>query len=99
MSAGNCAVQAISLIINKGVLECNIIFLSLISVTFLSFNHLNSNFKLTGIFHAPQGVHAVCKAFPRVKIVTFEIDIGLNKEFRVVPGMGEFDDRYFGTDD
>jgi uridine kinase len=31
--------------------------------------------------------------------VTSEIDIGLNKDFRVIPGMGEFGDRYFGTDD
>lgn len=48
---------------------------------------------------APQGVHVVCKAFPRIKIVTSEIELGLNKDFRVVPGMGEFGDRYFGTDD
>ncbi|MBA0641731.1 hypothetical protein Goklo_026248 [Gossypium klotzschianum] len=49
--------------------------------------------------HAPQGVHVVCKSFPRLKIVTSEIEIGLNEDFRVVPGMGEFGDRYFGTDD
>ena len=41
----------------------------------------------------------VCKAFPRLKIVTSEIDAGLNEDFRVIPGMGEFGDRYFGTDD
>ncbi|PPD90810.1 hypothetical protein GOBAR_DD12258 [Gossypium barbadense] len=75
----NSAVQAISLLIKKGVPESNIIFLNLIS--------------------APQGVHVVCKSFPRLKIVTSEIEIGLNEDFRVVPGMGEFGDRYFGTDD
>lgn len=48
---------------------------------------------------APQGVHVVCKSFPRIKIVTSEIDVGLNEDFRVIPGMGEFGDRYFGTDD
>ncbi|MBA0606785.1 hypothetical protein Godav_019202 [Gossypium davidsonii] len=78
-STGNSAVQAISLLIKKGVPESNIIFLNLIS--------------------APQGVHVVCKSFPRLKIVTSEIEIGLNEDFRVVPGMGEFGDRYFGTDD
>ena len=41
----------------------------------------------------------VCKKHPKVKIVTSEIDLGLNPEFRVVPGMGEFGDRYFGTID
>jgi len=44
-------------------------------------------------------VHVVCKSFPRIKIVTSEIEIGLNEDFRVIPGMGEFGDRYFGTDD
>jgi hypothetical protein len=31
--------------------------------------------------------------------VTSEIEQGLNDDFRVIPGMGEFGDRYFGTDD
>ncbi|XP_024953163.1 uridine kinase-like protein 3 isoform X1 [Citrus sinensis] len=79
LGTGNSAVQAISLLLRKGVPESNIIFLNLIS--------------------APQGVHVVCKSFPRLKIVTSEIDIGLNEDFRVIPGMGEFGDRYFGTDD
>ncbi|KAL0450721.1 UNVERIFIED_CONTAM: Uridine kinase-like protein 5 [Sesamum latifolium] len=46
-----------------------------------------------------QGIHAVCKKFPRLKIVTSEIDTTLNKELHVLPGMGEFGDRYFGTGD
>ncbi|KAL6954985.1 Uridine kinase-like protein 3 [Sarracenia purpurea var. burkii] len=79
LGTGNSAVQAISLLIKKGVPESNIIFLNLIS--------------------APQGVHVVSKYFPRIKIVTSEIEIGLNEDFRVIPGMGEFGDRYFGTDD
>ncbi|XP_070006934.1 uridine kinase-like protein 3 isoform X1 [Nicotiana tabacum] len=79
LGTGNSAVQAISLLLKKGVPESNILFLNLIS--------------------APQGVHVVCKRFPRIKIVTSEIEIGLNDDFRVIPGMGEFGDRYFGTDD
>ncbi|KAI4390048.1 hypothetical protein MLD38_002203 [Melastoma candidum] len=79
LGTGNSAVQAISLLIRKGVPESNIIFLNLIS--------------------APHGVHVVSKAFPRIKIVTSEIEAGLNEDYRVVPGMGEFGDRYFGTDD
>ncbi|KAF2292290.1 hypothetical protein GH714_018504 [Hevea brasiliensis] len=47
---------------------------------------------------APQGIHAVCKKFPKVKIVTSEIDVTLDNDLRVIPGMGEFGDRYFGTD-
>ncbi|GLT33101.1 hypothetical protein SLA2020_077150 [Shorea laevis] len=51
------------------------------------------------LISAPEGIHRVCKRFPLLKIVTSEIDVALNEEFRVIPGMGEFGDRYFGTDD
>ncbi|KAL8266407.1 hypothetical protein R6Q59_003751 [Mikania micrantha] len=47
---------------------------------------------------APEGIRAVCKQYPRLKIVTSEIDAGLNEHSRVIPGMGQFGDRYFGTD-
>ncbi|AEE77321.1 uridine kinase-like protein [Arabidopsis thaliana] len=46
---------------------------------------------------APQGIHALCKKFPMLKIVTSEIDSSLNEDSRVIPGLGEFADRYFGT--
>ncbi|XP_022859777.1 uridine kinase-like protein 5 [Olea europaea var. sylvestris] len=77
LASGHSAVEAISVLLSKGVVESNIIFLNLIS--------------------APEGIHAVCKKFPRLKIVTSEIDVSLNKDLRVIPGMGEFGDRYFGT--
>ncbi|XP_010436027.1 PREDICTED: uridine kinase-like protein 1, chloroplastic [Camelina sativa] len=51
------------------------------------------------LISAPEGIHCVCKRFPALKIVTSEIDQGLNQEFRVIPGLGEFGDRYFGTDE
>ncbi|KAL5125969.1 Uridine kinase-like protein 4 [Glycine soja] len=69
LGTGNSAVEAISLLLKKGVPESNILFLNLVS--------------------APQGVHVVCKRFPRIKIVTSEIEIGLNEAFRVIPGMDE----------
>uniref|UniRef100_A0A0E0LX78 Uridine kinase n=1 Tax=Oryza punctata TaxID=4537 RepID=A0A0E0LX78_ORYPU len=50
------------------------------------------------LISAPEGVHCVCKRFPRLKIVTSEIETGLNEEYRVIPGLGEYGDRYFGTD-
>ncbi|XP_065877716.1 uridine/cytidine kinase UKL1, chloroplastic [Euphorbia lathyris] len=51
------------------------------------------------LISAPEGIHCVCKRFPALKIVTSEIDTALNEEYRVIPGLGEFGDRYFGTDD
>ncbi|KAK7825111.1 uridine kinase-like protein 1 [Quercus suber] len=51
------------------------------------------------LISAPEGIHCVSKRFPSLKIVTSEIDASLNEEYRVIPGLGEFGDRYFGTDD
>ncbi|CAK9180429.1 unnamed protein product [Ilex paraguariensis] len=104
LASGNSAVKAISLLLSKGVPESNIIFLNLIAVSHSSLYSVaevsflsclwNSSFEI----QAPEGIHAVCKMFPRLKIVTSEIDVSLNKDLRVLPGMGEFGDRYFGTD-
>ncbi|GFY87260.1 uridine kinase-like 5 [Actinidia rufa] len=58
-----------------------------------------SNIIFLNLIAAPEGIHAaVCKKFPKLKIVTSEIDVSLNKDLHVIPGMGEFGDRYFGTD-
>ena len=36
---------------------------------------------------APEGVHTVCSKFPRVKVVTSEIDEGIDEStFQVIPG-------------
>jgi uracil phosphoribosyltransferase len=48
---------------------------------------------------APEGIQCICKRFPLLKIVTSEIDYGLNEELRVIPGLGEYGERYFGKDD
>lgn len=37
---------------------------------------------------APQGIHVVCKRFPKMKIVTSAIDASLDENARVIPGMG-----------
>ncbi|KAF8037622.1 hypothetical protein BT93_B0485 [Corymbia citriodora subsp. variegata] len=57
-----------------------------------------SNIIFLNLIAAPQGIHVVCKRFPKMKIVTSEIDASLDDNARVIPGMGEFGDRYFGTD-
>ena len=33
----------------------------------------------------------------QVRVITSEIDHGLDDNNRVIPGMGSFGDRYFGT--
>ena len=46
---------------------------------------------------APQGVHAVCARFPRLRVLVSEIDSGIDAHNLVVPGVGEFGNRYFST--
>ncbi|KAJ9534686.1 hypothetical protein QJQ45_013067 [Haematococcus lacustris] len=44
---------------------------------------------------APEGIHKVFRSFPKVKVVTSEIDQRVDDNYVVVPGVGEFGDRYF----
>eukprot|EP00566_Odontella_aurita_P027933 CAMPEP_0113556238 /NCGR_PEP_ID=MMETSP0015_2-20120614/17151_1 /TAXON_ID=2838 /ORGANISM="Odontella" /LENGTH=196 /DNA_ID=CAMNT_0000457583 /DNA_START=167 /DNA_END=757 /DNA_ORIENTATION=+ /assembly_acc=CAM_ASM_000160 len=45
----------------------------------------------------PEGLDAMATAYPEVKIVTACIDEGLNGEKYIVPGLGDYGDRFFGT--
>lgn len=47
---------------------------------------------------APAGIDVVTERFPKVQIVTAIIDHGLNEKKYIVPGLGDFGCRYFGTD-
>lgn len=46
---------------------------------------------------APEGIAAFKKEFPRIKIVIGTEDERLNSKKYIVPGLGDFGDRYFGT--
>jgi uridine kinase len=75
LATGNSAARAIQVLLEKGVDEGKILFLTLIA--------------------APEGIHKICAQFPRAKVITSEIDERVDETFRVVPGVGEFGDRYF----
>lgn len=47
---------------------------------------------------APEGVREFGKLFPRVRIISCALDNHLNESALIVPGLGDFGDRYFGTD-
>lgn len=49
------------------------------------------------IISAQQGVDAIRKRFPKVTLITAAIDPALNNHKFIVPGLGDFGDRYFGT--
>ncbi len=54
--------------------------------------------RLVTIISAPEGIAAIHKEFPAVKIYTGAIDEKLNSKKFIVPGLGDFGDRYFGTE-
>ncbi|GAA5850280.1 hypothetical protein JCM9279_006511 [Rhodotorula babjevae] len=43
----------------------------------------------------PEGLRAMYDAYPKVKIVTAWVDEALNEQKYIVPGLGDFGDRYF----
>lgn len=45
----------------------------------------------------PEGLKAVAEAYPEVIIVTACVDGGLNEEKYIVPGLGDYGDRFFNT--
>ncbi len=47
------------------------------------------------IIAAPEGIHKVCQQHPRLRVITSEIDRAVNQQMIVVPGIGEFGDRFF----
>ena len=46
---------------------------------------------------APPGIKAICESYPKLTVVTTEIDVSLSPTHVVLPGIGEFGDRYFGS--
>lgn len=46
---------------------------------------------------APEGIRLLNERFPQVRIVAASIDRGLNDRKFIVPGLGDFGDRLYGT--
>jgi len=53
---------------------------------------------VVNLLASPQGLAAVQAACPELKIVTSSIEEGLNEDAFMIPGIGDFGDRYFGTE-
>ena len=56
------------------------------------------NINLVSLLMAESGVHTIAYAFPKVRIVTTAVDPEINDKFYVLPGIGNFANRYFGTE-
>lgn len=55
------------------------------------------NIMFLNLICAPEGIEALIKEFPEVKVVTGAVDQYLNEERFIVPGLGDYGDRYYGT--
>jgi len=58
---------------------------------------LEEKITFLNLIAAPEGIKAVKEKHPKIRIVTTEIDSHLNEVKFIVPGIGDFGDRYFGT--
>lgn len=45
----------------------------------------------------PEGLEAVAQKFPSIKIVTCWVDPEMNEEKYIMPGLGDYGDRFFNT--
>ena len=52
---------------------------------------------LLSVVSAPEGIARLQQLHPGVDVVTASIDDGLNQLAYIVPGLGDFGDRLFGT--
>ena len=55
------------------------------------------NIYFLNLIASPEGIKSMHENFPEVTIVTTGIDRCLNERKFILPGIGDFGDRYFGT--
>jgi uracil phosphoribosyltransferase len=53
--------------------------------------------RMVSVVAAPEGVAALAQAHPDVPVVTAALDRELNQQAYILPGLGDFGDRLFGT--
>ncbi|MGD9129160.1 MAG: uracil phosphoribosyltransferase [Candidatus Woesebacteria bacterium] len=54
--------------------------------------------RIVSVVCAPEGIKAIHKEFPKIEIFTAAVDSHLNDIKFIVPGLGDYGDRYFGTE-
>ena len=55
------------------------------------------NIIFAGLISSPEGIANLQKNFPHIEMFIAVQDKGLDKKGYIVPGLGDFGDRYFGT--
>ncbi|GHJ87229.1 hypothetical protein NliqN6_3631 [Naganishia liquefaciens] len=49
------------------------------------------------LISSPEGLKTVCEKYPKMRTITAWVDEGLDEKRYIVPGLGDFGDRYFLT--
>lgn len=63
----------------------------------LAHNIPQRNICIANILSSPEGLEKVTSCYPEITLVTSSIEKCLNPEAFMIPGIGDFGDRYFGT--
>jgi uracil phosphoribosyltransferase len=56
------------------------------------------NIVFINLVASPEGITALMSEYPKIRIVTAEIDPAMNDKKYIIPGLGDFGCRYFGTE-
>jgi len=57
----------------------------------------SSNIYFVGVLAAPEGIDRLSRVIPRTNIDVAAVDQGLDENYFIVPGLGDYGDRYYGT--
>ena len=63
----------------------------------LSVGVKEENIVFVNVIACPEGITRLNQEYPMLKIVTGIIDPKLNGDKYIVPGLGDYGDRFFGT--
>jgi len=77
IASGGSALKAISVLLDNGIVEKQIIFANIIS--------------------CPIGLKNILEKYPNISIITTTVDKQLDNNKYIIPGLGDFGDRYYGT--
>ena len=55
------------------------------------------NIMFLNLVCCPEGIANLFSAYPNLSVITGAVDTRLNEEMFIVPGLGDYGDRYYGT--
>ncbi len=69
----------------------------LVAEMLIGYGYAKYDIHFSGVLAAPEGMNRLSEIIPRSHIVVAAIDQGLDAQNFIVPGLGDYGDRYYGT--